>query len=376
MSSGQRVTPAPSRRIDGIDFWRGLVLCTIFINHVPGNLFEFATQKNYGFSDSAEAFVFLSGLSLAVAYAPRFRSGQAGRAVGSIARRAVRLYGIHIVLSLAGMAIFAAGSLATGTDALMEAHGRDLFVDDPRAALIGLFSLGHQLGYFNILPLYVLLLAPAAAMLWLGSRRPWLMLAGSFTLYAAARFSALNIPTWPMKGAWFFDPFTWQFMMGLGLCAGLALRRRPLPRPWWLIVAAGAVVGFGAACVSNGLGWLPGLEDWASRWADLDKTVLGVGRIVHFAATAYLVATLDIAGWLRNGVLFNALCRLGRNSLWTFALLSLLAAMGQVLVDYFGHSTALDGVLILGGLAMLYGAAGLLESRRPRAEAAVLITRP
>ncbi len=65
-----------------IDFWRGVVLCTIFINHIPGNLFEIVTQKNYGFSDSAEAFVFLSGLSLALAYARRFANGQAGTAVG------------------------------------------------------------------------------------------------------------------------------------------------------------------------------------------------------------------------------------------------------------------------------------------------------
>ena len=62
-------------RIDGIDFWRGIVLCTIFIDHLPGNILEGLTPRNYGFSDAAEAFVFLSGASLALAYGTHFEPG-------------------------------------------------------------------------------------------------------------------------------------------------------------------------------------------------------------------------------------------------------------------------------------------------------------
>ena len=59
---------APAKRIDGIDFWRGLALLTIFIDHVPENIFQHVTQQNFGFSDAAELFVFLSGVSVALAY--------------------------------------------------------------------------------------------------------------------------------------------------------------------------------------------------------------------------------------------------------------------------------------------------------------------
>jgi hypothetical protein len=45
-------------RIDGIDFWRDFALQTIFIDHVSGNIFSYATIKNFGFSDAAEIFVF------------------------------------------------------------------------------------------------------------------------------------------------------------------------------------------------------------------------------------------------------------------------------------------------------------------------------
>ena len=50
---------APAKRIDGIDFWRGFALLTIFIDHVPENVFQHVTQQNFGFSDAAELFVFL-----------------------------------------------------------------------------------------------------------------------------------------------------------------------------------------------------------------------------------------------------------------------------------------------------------------------------
>ena len=38
---------APAKRIDGIDFWRGFALLTIFIDHVPENIFQHVTQKNF-----------------------------------------------------------------------------------------------------------------------------------------------------------------------------------------------------------------------------------------------------------------------------------------------------------------------------------------
>jgi hypothetical protein len=47
-----------------IDFWRGLALVVILIEHIPRNVLDSLTPQNFGFSDAAEAFVFLSGVSL------------------------------------------------------------------------------------------------------------------------------------------------------------------------------------------------------------------------------------------------------------------------------------------------------------------------
>ena len=67
---------SPAKRIDGIDCWRGLALLMIFIDHLPENVFQHVTQQNFGFSDAAEVFVFLSGVSVALAYGTRFFDGE------------------------------------------------------------------------------------------------------------------------------------------------------------------------------------------------------------------------------------------------------------------------------------------------------------
>jgi hypothetical protein len=356
--------PGAGGRRDSIDFWRGFILCTIFINHVPGNLFEILTFRNYGFSDSSEAFVFISGVSLALAYGHRFFKGGAGMVLVSIARRAIKLYAVHIFLSLIGLAIFASGAVLAENADLMQVHGRDLFIDEPLLALIGLFSLGHQLGYFNILPMYVLMLAMAPGLFWLARTSCLTMLAVSLGLYLLSRFAGWNVPSWPMKGEWFFDPFSWQLLMAVGLAVGLGLRDAPLPRDRILTALSACIVATGAFCVTDGFSFWPGLLDAVRPWADLDKTTLGVGRIVHFCGLAYLVYAVRASQAMRHAVWFKPLCAIGRSGLWVFAILSVLAAMGQVLTGSFGHSVLLDVLFIGSGLLVLYGAALALDARR------------
>ena len=48
------------RQANPIDFWRGLVLVFIFINHIPGTYYSRFTHADYSISDSADLFVFPS----------------------------------------------------------------------------------------------------------------------------------------------------------------------------------------------------------------------------------------------------------------------------------------------------------------------------
>ena len=120
---------APAKRIDGIDFWRGLALLTIFIDHVPENVFQHVTQQNFGFSDAAELFVFLSGVSVVLAYGTRFFEGETVVAVRAVLRRAFTIYWVQILISLLIVAIFVgAAALWNDNDLLEDA---DAVVSNP-----------------------------------------------------------------------------------------------------------------------------------------------------------------------------------------------------------------------------------------------------
>ncbi len=343
-------------RVDAIDFWRGCVLCMIFVDHMPGNAFENLTPRNFGFSDAAEAFVFLSGVSLAVAYGRRFFLGQRLQTVRGLAKRELKLYGTHIGLSLAGLIIFFVGAAWMGKPALLEVHGRDLFVDNPGLGMLGLVSLGHQLGYFNILPLYIILIAFVPILLWLAAIDCRLMLCASALVYAVFRLSGWNIPSWPAPGVWFFDPFAWQLLFAIGLAVGLNLHNAAVPRSRLLMVAAALIVAASGVVVTRGFGFGASTDAWQSvRDAlDLDKAQLGLVRLVHFLALAYLIYGLRLTDRLRNRPLYRPAALLGRHSLWVFALLSLFSAIWQVLVAAVNPTIWLDATFLGASLAIIY----------------------
>src|ERR1700693_2555058 len=64
----------PAVHIDGdhrdlrVDAYRGLALWFIFIDHIPDNALTWLTLRNYGFSDTSEVFVFVSGYTCMLAY--------------------------------------------------------------------------------------------------------------------------------------------------------------------------------------------------------------------------------------------------------------------------------------------------------------------
>ena len=103
-----------ANRIRDIDFWRGAVLIAILIDHIPGNPLENWTPRNFGLSDSAEAFVFLSGLSVGLIYLPRAYKYGLEPVAGGCLKRALKLYGVHIALTVAALVVFGAAYWASG----------------------------------------------------------------------------------------------------------------------------------------------------------------------------------------------------------------------------------------------------------------------
>jgi hypothetical protein len=50
--------------------FRGIGLWVIFLDHIPFNVISWITLRNYGFSDAAEMFVFISGYTAGFVYGP------------------------------------------------------------------------------------------------------------------------------------------------------------------------------------------------------------------------------------------------------------------------------------------------------------------
>ena len=61
-----------------IDACRGIALWFIFLDHVPNNIGAWLTLRNYGFSDAAEVFIFVSGVTCALAYGKAHGAARAG----------------------------------------------------------------------------------------------------------------------------------------------------------------------------------------------------------------------------------------------------------------------------------------------------------
>jgi hypothetical protein len=361
---------APAKRIDGIDFWRGFALLTIFIDHLPDNIFQQVTQKNFGFSDAAELFVFLSGVSVALAYGTRFFDGETVVAVRAVLRRAFTLYWVQILISLVIIAIFVGAAALWHDDDLLE--DADVVVSNPLQTIAAILALLHQLENANILPLYIALLSMTPLLLVLARRDDRLMLAASAGIYLAARAFSLNLPTWPVEGTWFFNPIAWQLIFAIGIFAGRRLKRGGIAYDARLFAACLAVVVIAAVVRTEAFGYASGLWQHVHDMLDCGKTDLGFARLVHFLALGYVVYHSGLTGLMRRTRAFLPLCLMGRYCLPVFATGIVLTAMGEVIdtrSEAFNDQVALGAAIVGGGILMHYLVARGLAAWRDKSRA-------
>jgi hypothetical protein len=167
---------APQRDLR-IDFFRGLALLFIFIDHVPDNVLANFTLRNFGFADAAEVFVLLAGFSAMLAYGRTFEAEGFRAGALRVLGRARDVYTWHLgLLLICGFGLTAAAHLFANPE-FVDGLGLRLFTDDPQRALVLAATLVNQPNLLNILPLYVvLLLLWVPLLLWLIVRRPGIAL--------------------------------------------------------------------------------------------------------------------------------------------------------------------------------------------------------
>ena len=362
MSESAADRAARAQRDLRLDVFRGLALVMIFINHVPGTVYENVTSRNFGLSDAAEGFVLMSGVAAGLAYSPLFRAPPWWPGIRRVWSRVWTLYLVHLFMTAWALAIAAGAALWLGTSHGLRVNEVQVLLREPLGFLVGVPLLTHQLGYVNILPMYAVMLFAAPAMLWLALRRPWLLAGLSAALWFLTGLFAWNMPAFPNPGGWFFNPLAWQVIFVTGLLTGVALRqgRRLVPVRGWAQWLAGAVLLVALLWVRvppvgdtlNHLMWLANQNGVNRFFTITDKTFVTWPRLIHILALAYLLSSL---GWVRRACGSAAaapLALLGRNALPVFAAGSLLALGCQAVRQAVPPGFALDTALILGGLSL------------------------
>src|SRR5436305_15049466 len=94
----------PGGRDLRLDLFRGLALWLIFLDHIPANIVNWITIRNYGFSDAAEIFVFISGYTAAFVYGRTMQQRGVIVASARILKRAWTVYIAHIFIFVIFMA--------------------------------------------------------------------------------------------------------------------------------------------------------------------------------------------------------------------------------------------------------------------------------
>jgi len=98
---GQASTSAVTTARDvRLDFFRGVALFLIFVDHIPGNVLSHFTVQSIGFSDAAEIFIFVSGYTAALVYGRAMLKQGGVIASVKVFHRVWQLYVAHIFIFL------------------------------------------------------------------------------------------------------------------------------------------------------------------------------------------------------------------------------------------------------------------------------------
>ena len=345
-----------------LDFFRGLAMFIIFIAHLPLNPWNDWIPARFGPSDATEMFVFCSGFASALAFGGSFV--RHGFLIGTlrILHRCWQVYWSHLGLFLTVAALSVLGTWWLDETDYVEALYLQHFFAEPRQGIVHLVTLTYVPNYFDILPMYIVVLGMVPAVMALARLAPAAALAFCVLLYLAQTALGWNLPAeWWSDRGWFFNPFGWQLIFFTGFAFGRGWLPAP-PRRRGLFRLA---LGFAMLMVP--LSWQPlwSSMDWLDRFSLLfvpwkDKSSFGILRYLHFLALAY------VALWIANprqhllqGRIAAPIVLVGQQALPVFLWSMALAwALGMAL-DAVGRSWVTVPLANLLGFASLIGIAAL-----------------
>ena len=350
------------RRDLRLDACRGLALWFIFIDHIPDNVFAWLTLRNYGFSDTTEVFVFVSGYTCMLAYGGALREQGWPTTVTRALRRSLEIYAAFLLLLIAYLAlIWAVG----GDSRYPDETNTAFFFRDPGAAIVHAVVLQYTPVNTDILPTFALLHLVFPGLLWLLTRSAVVALAASFLLYLMVQVFSWHVPAWP-SGELYFNPLAWQvlFVFGAWYADKGAGRLRPVVRSRPVLVLAMLYLAFSLAIA---LSWqIKALEGFIPEAVSkliypIYKSHLAPVRLLHFLALAVVVSRLTPPEW--HGLMkpsITAMIRCGENSLAIYCFGVLLSFIGHVVLIKFSGTIAMQAAVSIAGVVLMVIAATLM----------------
>jgi hypothetical protein len=353
-----------------LDLFRGIGLWVIFLDHIPFNVASWITIRNYGFSDAAEMFVFISGYTAGFVYGPAMVEGRSAAAssivaAGRLLKRSWQLYVTHVLLVVLFIAEIAYVGGKFDNPLFAEEFNVFDFLRHPDIILTQAMVLKFRPSGMDVLPLYIALVLACPAILWALVRRPNSTLIGAAILYLLARKFDWNLPSFP-AGQWFFNPFAWQllFVFGAWCALGGAEKLQPLTYSPITRSAAAFFLMFAFLIVMT---WhVPQWGHFVPKWLasimyPIDKSNLHALRLIHFLALAVMTVPLVPRDWrfLRRPVL-QPLILCGQHSLALFCFGVFLSFVGHLILVEISNTIPVQLLVSAVGLVLMTMAAWLM----------------
>jgi hypothetical protein len=340
-----------------LDALRGLFLVWMTLTHMPTRISEWVNQP-FGFLSSAEGFVFLSALLVARIY--RRQAEQNAPALrAKLWKRALKIYGIHVVMLTLAFSVVATLAFHSHREALTNLL--NFYLTRPKTAIAGSLLLLYCPPLLDILPMYVLFLAVTPLVLIWAARRGWRVpLLISFTLWCGAQFglrewlhhgmTAITHLQIPLQETGAFNLLAWQsvWMAGLWLGARSAEGRNPLHQVNRPIALASLAICLLFLGIRHD--WLgPHLTQEALDFS-LDKWHVGPLRVIN------LLAFTCLFYWLRRFVFpvvqMEPFLTLGKASLEVFCTHLVFVFLALALL--YNDVTELHGAVAILALACTF----------------------
>jgi hypothetical protein len=282
-----------SQRLVELDFFRGLVLLVIVVDHIGGSMLSRVTLHAFALNDAAEVFVFLGGFATATAYVSMATRRSESAARARFFRRAFEIYRAFVVTAVLMLLTSFLLRPFFGSAPNLAIADLDSFLAAPFTTITDVLLLRRQPYLSSVLPMYAFFALAVPFVLPLARSKPWLLLGASVALWAVAAPVAEYLPS-ADDLLWDFNPAAWQLMFVLGVlaCCQPVYQRVSSYRFGWVVSVAALAIVVGMAYYK--LLVLPVSID-----GDLKRNLAGV-RIVNFLSIAWLASDLARRGVVKQ----------------------------------------------------------------------------